>query len=65
MQNFTFVKEVLRNNQQSHNLISPCYILVVAPRDSTSFTRPFLTRRFTWAGNKTSAGLATKVTHLR
>ena len=46
--NFSVVREVLRNNYQPHNLIGPYQSL----RNSTSFTRLFLTKscvQATWA----------------
>ena len=39
------VREVLRNNQQSCNLIGPYHFWGISPRNLTLFTRPFLTRR--------------------
>ena len=50
---FTVVRKVLRNNHWSHNLIGPYHFLGISPRNSTSFTRPFLARRCAWARHKT------------
>ena len=50
---FTFVREVLHDNYQSRNLIGPYHILGISPRNSTSFTRPFLAGRHMQAGQKT------------
>ena len=51
--NFTFVREVLHDNYQSRNPIGPYHILGISPRNSTSFTRPFLAGRYMQAGQKT------------
>ena len=53
MNKFYRCKERLRNNYQSHNLIGHYPFWVTSSRNSTSFTRPFLTRRRAWAGHKT------------
>ena len=45
--------EVLRNNYRSHNLIGHNRFWVISPRNSTSFTRLFLTGRRVRAGHKT------------
>ena len=50
----TVVREVLRNNYLSHNLIGCYHFLVISPRNSTLFTGPFLTGRHARAGLKTS-----------
>ena len=56
MLNFTVVRVVLCNNYWSRNLIGPYRFWVRSPRNSTSFTRMFLTKRragwswdYTWA----------------
>ena len=54
--NFTVVRNVLRNNYQSHNFIGHYPFWVISPRNSTSFTRPFLARRHVWAGHETRGG---------
>ena len=51
---FTVVKEVLRNNYQSRNLIDPYDFWIISPRNFTSFTRPFLGSRCALAGHETS-----------
>ena len=38
---FAIVREVLRNNYRSRNLIGPYHFLGINLRNSTSFTRPF------------------------
>ena len=55
--NFTVVREVLRNNYQSCNLIGPYRFWGENPRYSTLFTRPFLTGRRVWAGDETNPSL--------
>ena len=52
MSNFTVVRAVLRNNYWSRNLIGPYRFWVISPRNSTSFTRPFLSGRRVRAGHK-------------
>ena len=54
MTNFTVVSVVLRNNYWSRNLIGPYRFRVISPRNSTSFTRPFLTGRRARAGHETN-----------
>ena len=54
--NFTVVRKVLRNNYQSHNLIGHYSFWVISPRNSTLFTRPFLTERCAQAGHETRTG---------
>ena len=53
MSNFTVVRAVLRNNYRSRNLIGPYCFWVISPRNSTLFTRPFLTGRRARAGHET------------
>ena len=48
-----FVREVPSNNHQSCNLIGHYYCLEISRRNSTSFTRLFLTRRCAQAEHKT------------
>ena len=48
--NFIVVREVLRNNYWSCNLIVPYHFWVITPRNSTLSTRPFLTGRCTRLG---------------
>ena len=48
-------REVLRNNYRSRNLIGHYHFWGISPRNSTSFTRPFLAGRRARAGHKTSA----------
>ena len=55
--NFIVVREVLHNNYQSHNLIGPYHFWAISPRNSTSFTRSFLTRRCKQAGHKTKTAV--------
>ena len=43
----------VRNNYQSRNLIGHYPFWVISPRNSTSFTRPFLARRRARAGHET------------
>ena len=52
--NFTVVRNVLRNNYQSRNLIGHYPFWVISPRNSTSFTRPFLAGRRAQAGHETT-----------
>ena len=52
IKNFTIVREVLRINYLSRNLISPYHFWGISPRNSTLFTRFFLTGRCAWAGHK-------------
>ena len=49
---FYCCKGVLRNNYQSYNLIGHYPFWVISPRNSTSFTRPFLAGRHAWAGHE-------------
>ena len=49
----------VRNNYRSCNLIGHYPFWVISPRNSTSFTRPFLTRRRARAGHKTNSCSAT------
>ena len=51
---FIVVREVLRNNYGSRNLIGPYHFWGISP---TSFTRPFLVRRRAWAGHETRVPL--------
>ena len=51
--NFTVARKVLRNNYRSRNLIGHYPFWVISPRNSTLFTRPFLTGRCVWAGHET------------
>ena len=44
---------MLRNNYRSRNLIGHYPFWVISPRNSTSFTRPFLAGRRVWAGHET------------
>ena len=53
MNNFTVVREVLRNNYRSHNLIGPYHFWRISPRNSTLFTRPFFTGRHARARHET------------
>ena len=53
MNKFIVVREVLRNNYQSHNLIGHYHVWIISLRNSTSFTRLFLAGRRMWAGHKT------------
>ena len=46
---------MLRNNYQSRNLIGHYPLWVISPRNSTSFTRPFLAGRRARAGHETTA----------
>ena len=39
---FTVVREVLRNNNLSLNLIGPYHFWIISPRNLTLFTRPVL-----------------------
>ena len=50
---FTVVRNVLRNNYQSRNLIGHYPFWVISPRNSTSFTRPFLAGRRAREGHET------------
>ena len=52
-QNFTVVRNVLRNNCRSRNLIGHYLFWVTSPRISTLFTRPFLAGRRVRAGHET------------
>ena len=45
---------MLRNNYGSRNLIGHYHFWGISPRNSTSFTRPFLAGRRAWAGHETS-----------
>ena len=54
--NFTVVRKVLHDNQWSHNLIGPYHFLVISQRNSTLFTRPFLTGRCTQGRHVTKMG---------
>ena len=45
---FNVIREVLHNNYQSHNLVSPYYIWGISLANSTLITRIFL-----WAGHET------------
>ena len=45
---------MLRNNYRSRNLIGHYPFWVISPRNSTSFTRPFLAGRRARAGHETS-----------
>ena len=56
--NFTAVREVLRNNYQSPNLIGHYHFWVISPRNSTLFTRPFLAGRRVQAGHETTSVVA-------
>ena len=47
-----------RNNYQSRNLIGHYPFWVISPRNSTSFTRPFLAGRRAWAGHETTTAYA-------
>ena len=58
MTNFTVVRAVLRNNCWSRNLIGLYRFWVISPRNSTSFTRPFLAGQARKAGHETR-GLVT------
>ena len=51
---FAVVREVVGNNYWSRNLIGLYYFWVISPRNSTLFTRPFLTGMRTGAGHKTN-----------
>ena len=53
MSKFYCCKECVRNNYQSRNLIGHYPFWVISPRNSTSFTRPFLAGRRAWAGHET------------
>ena len=53
MNNVDVVREVLRNNQRSCNLIGLPPSWGKSPRNWTSFTRPFLTGRRVWGGHET------------
>ena len=57
--NSTVVREVLRNNYRSRNLIGHYHFWGISPRNSTSFTRPFLAGRRARAG-RARAGHETK-----
>ena len=52
---FNVVRELLHNNQRSHNLIGLPPFWGINPRNLTSFTRPFLARRRTRGGHETTA----------
>ena len=45
---------MLRNNYRSHNLIGHYPVWVISPRNSTSFTGPFLAGRLARAGHETT-----------
>ena len=47
----------VRNNYRSRNLIGHYPFWVISPRNSTSFTRPFLVGRCAWEGHETIVGL--------
>ena len=49
------VREVLHNNYRRRNLIGHYHFWVISPRNSTSFTRPFLAGRHTRAGHETKS----------
>ena len=49
---------MLHNNYQSRNLIGHYPFWVISPRNSTSFTRPFLAGRRAWAGHETMCVLS-------
>ena len=49
---------MLRNNYRSRNLIGHYPFWVISPRNSTLFTKPFLTGRRARAGHKTRPSLA-------
>ena len=62
---FTVVREVLRNNYRSHGLIGPYNFWGMSPRNSTSFTRPFLAGRRARTGHETrEAPLYVVVNHV-
>ena len=52
MNKFTVVRKVLRNTYRSHNLIGHYPFWEISPRNSTSFTRTFLTWRQCWRGTR-------------
>ena len=53
MSKFYCCKENVRNNYRSRNLIDHYPFWVISPRNSTSFTRPFLAGRRARAGHET------------
>ena len=55
----------VRNNYRSRNLIGHYPFWVISPRNSTSFTRPFLAGRRAWVGHETNVPSPTTPTHPR
>jgi len=55
---------VVSNNYWSRNLIGLYRFWVISPRNSTSFTRPFLAGRRARAGHETSEYTASFNTHV-
>ena len=54
MNKFRSCREVLCNDYQSRNLISPYHFWGISPWILTSSTRPFLARRHTQPGHETT-----------
>ena len=51
----TVLREVLRNNYQSRNLIGPYHFWGISPRNLVLFTRPFIGGRRARAGHETTS----------